>query len=108
MPCDRYLATEHQPEALRILKREQDIGLAHGAQAARRRGLALRHAEALETFRRQRRKERLALGVMPVGGAVRNPSLARNRTQAERVKSIFFDDIPRRTQQRRLQIAVMV
>ena len=110
-PCvarNRDLAAEHQPEALRMVEGESDVGLAHGAQPARLPGIALRRAQPFEALRGERREERLALREMPVRRVMRDPCAARHGAQAECLKSFFFKDIPGRAQQRLFEVAMVV
>jgi hypothetical protein len=108
MPRDRDLAAEHQAEALRVRERENDIGLAHGAQPAGRSCGALRLAQHRETVRRQPCEQRLAPREMPVRRAVRHPRPACDLAQAECRNPFFFQDLSGRPQQRGLEVAVMI
>src|SRR5271170_1007270 len=108
MPRHRYLAAEHQPEALRLLERKAHVSLTHGTQTACRRCLALRFPEHRKPFPGQRRQQGLAPRKMAIGCVVGNLGAARNLPQAERFNPFFLKDFSGCSKQGCFEIAMMV
>ncbi len=103
---------EHQPIEFDIRFAECDIGESHRFQGAVppsfRGGCGQRGGKLLEPFRRDRFKQRVAVGEMSIGSWLAYAGKPSQRGERHRLRPTFRDLVARDSHQRPPQIAVMI